>query len=246
MLKEVLQAEEKWYQEENGFSGRNENAGNGKHLGRNKLATAALISCKLLSLTSSASSPQPMTHTAPGFFSCMKSARELLTRPQWRPTLEMRSSTQSPSPPSYPSYPYLWKQHAHSLTAQGHLVFQATPDCTRLCCASLHAALGPRRMSWNTLLRRVSDAKAPSPPLFHSVLTRAVWGKDGGSGDPPCTDETPRLRKAEWFLESCSARVRQDISTCSSDSHPSPLSTWPHWHITYGARLRATHSLFEP
>lgn len=99
------------------------------------------------------------------------------------------------------------------VTPQGHLVLQATPDCTRLCCASLHAALGPRRMNWNTLLKRVSDVEAPSPPLFHLVLTKAVWGKDGGSGDPPCTDETPRLRKAEWFLESRTARVRQDIST---------------------------------
>lgn len=89
MLKEVLQAGEKWYQEENGFSERNENAGNGKHLGRNKLATAAFkTACKLLGLTSNASCLHPMIHTAPGFFSCMKSTCELLTMPHRRLTLE--------------------------------------------------------------------------------------------------------------------------------------------------------------
>ena len=89
MLKEVLQAEEKWYQEENRFSERNENAGNGKYLGRNKLATVAFktdanfwpdIQCLL---------PPPHDTHSPGFFSCMKSTCELLTMPHWRLTLEV-------------------------------------------------------------------------------------------------------------------------------------------------------------
>lgn len=63
------------------------------------------------------------------------------------------------------------------VTPQGHLVFQATPDCTRLCCAFVYAALGPRRMNWNTLLKHVVMLKHPAHHCFSSHKSNVRRGR---------------------------------------------------------------------
>ena len=138
------------------------------------------------------------------------------------------------------------------VTPQGHLVFQATPDCTRPCCAFLHAALGPRRMNWNALLKHPphhcffqfsqKQCEARTEALVSGAVKKGphIWvrpHKDHPANLGPHVFEASKLLiHCPYFLTSQCQRESPPSPGCSANSWAAPHRPARHAQVPDGRK----------